>query len=233
MPSSTRTTVAALAAALSLASAAGAVTGSDPDGDAHPYAGAVVVDGSVRCSAVLVAPAVVATAAHCVSDGAVVDVAFDSKLDRASWTLHRGRAVVHPAYNGNGDDLAVVLLDAAAGIAPAALPAAGAVAGLSKGALVVSVGYGYSGRSADGSFLYDGLRRAGSSPVAGITKSALRLDTSEGGPCMGDSGGPQLVGDTVLSVTVSGSKTCDKKAEGLRLDTPSARGFLGRFVALP
>jgi hypothetical protein len=50
---------------------------------------------------------------------------------------------------------------------------------------------------------------------------------------MGDSGGPQLSGHTVLSVTSTGSKDCSGKAEGYRLDTPSAREFLSAFVALP
>ena len=61
----------------------------------------------------------------------------------------------------------------------------------------------------------------------------LGLSTSTAGPCMGDSGGPQLSGSTVLSVTSTGSKDCAGKAEGYRLDTPSARAFLGGFVTLP
>ena len=50
---------------------------------------------------------------------------------------------------------------------------------------------------------------------------------------MGDSGGPQLAGDTVLSVTSTGSKDCSGKAEGYRLDTASARSFLAGFVTVP
>jgi hypothetical protein len=50
---------------------------------------------------------------------------------------------------------------------------------------------------------------------------------------MGDSGGPQLDGDTVLSLTSTGSKDCSGKAEAYRLDTAAARAFLGDFVALP
>jgi len=235
LDTSIRIALAALAAALALVSAAGAVTGSTPDGDAHPYVGALVVDAAVRCSGVLVSPTVFATAAHCVAGlpaTARVEVTFDPAIDRSSWALVAGTPYVHPAYNGNGDDLAVVVLERPAAVAPATLPAAGAAAGL-RGAAVTSVGYGYSGRDASGAWLYDGLRRAAVSPVIGVTKTSLRLDTSSAGPCMGDSGGPQLVGDTVVSVTTGGSKTCDKKAETLRLDTPSARAFLGGFVPLP
>ena len=66
-----------------------------------------------------------------------------------------------------------------------------------------------------------------------VSKATLGLSTSAGGPCLGDSGGPQLAGSTVLSITSGGSKDCAGKAEGYRLDTASARAFLSDFVALP
>ena len=72
--------IAALAAALVVVSTAAAITGGGVDGNAHPYVGALVADGSVQCSGVLVAPRVFATAGHCAADGARVFVSFDSKL---------------------------------------------------------------------------------------------------------------------------------------------------------
>ena len=221
--------IAALAVALVTVSTAAAITGGGVDGDAHPYVGALVVDGSVQCSGVLVAPTVFATAGHCGVDGSRVAVSFDSKLD-SGWSLVAGTLEVD---SSKGADLAVVVLDAPASVAPATLPAAGAAGSLGKEASVTSVGYGYSSRAADGSFVYDGYRHAASSPVTKVSKSMVGLSTSTAGPCMGDSGGPQLAGSTVLSVTSSGSKDCAGKAEGYRLDTPSARAFLGGFVALP
>ena len=221
--------IAALAVALVTVSTAAAITGGGVDGDAHPYVGALIVDGSVQCSGVLVAPTVFATAGHCGADGSRVSISFDSKLDDG-WSLLHGTLEVDAA---KGADLAVVVLDAPAGVAPATLSAAGAAGLLGKGAFVTSVGYGYSSRAADGSFVYDGFRHAASSPVTKVSKSMLGLSTSTAGPCMGDSGGPQLSGSTVLSVTSTGSKDCAGKAEGYRLDTPSARAFLGGFVTLP
>ena len=221
--------IAALAVALVTVSTAAAITGGGVDGDAHPYVGALVVDGSVQCSGVLVAPTVFATAGHCGVDGSRVSVSFDSKLD-AGWSLLDGTLEVDPA---KGSDLAVVVLDAPAGVLPASLPAVGSADSLGKGALVTSVGYGYSSRAADGSFVYDGFRRAATSPVTKVFKSTLGLSTSTAGPCLGDSGGPQLSGSTVLSLTSTGSKDCAGKAEGYRLDTQSARAFLGGFVTLP
>lgn len=221
--------LAALVAALVTVSTAAAITGGSIDGDAHPYVGALVVNGSVECSGVLVAPAVFVTAGHCGADGSRVAVSLDSKLD-GGWSLLQGTLEVDPA---KGADLAVVVLDAPAGVGPASLPAAGSAGFLEKGALVTSVGYGYSSRTADGSFVYDGFRHAASSPVLRVAKRTLTISTSTAGPCMGDSGGPQLSGDTVVSVTSTGSKDCSGKAEGYRLDTPSARAFLAGFVALP
>lgn len=215
--------------ALTVATTALAVTGSTPDGNAHPYVGALVVDGAVQCSGVLIAPKIFATAGHCGADGSRVSVSFDSKLEEG-WNLLKGTLEVDHARNA---DLAVVVLDAPAGATPASLPAAGVVESLAKRSLVTSVGYGYSSRAADGSFVYDGLRRSAESPVEKVGKLTLTVSTREAGPCLGDSGGPQLAGDTVLSLTSAGSKDCSGKAEGYRLDTAPARAFLGGFVVLP
>jgi len=233
--SSSRIALALSALVLALTSSAGAVTGSVPDRETHPYVGALVVDGSVRCSGVLVDRSTFVTAAHCVSGlpaGAAIAATFDAAIDKTSWTLHVGVPHVHPGYKSNGNDIAAVVLAEPVDVAPAALPRAAGADGLA-GADVTSVGYGYHGVAADGSWLYDGLRRAADSPVVKVSKSSLRLDASVAGPCLGDSGGPQLVGDTVVSITTSGSKTCDKKVDSLRLDTFSVRTFLAGFVTLP
>lgn len=226
---SLRTVLVAALAALTVATTAFAVTGSTPDGDAHPYAGALLVDGAVQCSGVLIAPTIFATAGHCGADGSRVAVSFASRLDDGA-SLLGGTLEVDPAKKA---DLAVVVLDGPAPVAPASLPHAGAADALAKNAAVTSVGYGYSSRAADGSFVYDGLRRRADSPVKRVSRSTLVLSTRTAGPCLGDSGGPQLAGDTVLSLTSAGSKDCSGQAEGYRLDTASARVFLAGFVALP
>lgn len=226
---SLRVVLASAVAALVVASTALGVTGSTVDGDAHPYVGALVVDGTVRCSGVLVAPTVFATAGHCGVDGERVSVSFDEKLDDG-WSLQDGALHVDPARKA---DLAVVVLDAAAVPTPAGLPRSGAVDALARRTPVTSVGYGYSSLAADGSWVYDGYRRHADSPVKRSSRLFLTISTREAGPCMGDSGGPQLAGDTVLSLTSSGSKDCSGKAEGYRLDSAPARAFLGRFLPLP
>jgi hypothetical protein len=224
-----RTALVSLTAALAVVTSAAAITGSTPDGDAHPYVGALVVDGSVVCSGVLISPSVFATAGHCGTDGTRVAVSLDSTLDDG-WTLLAGTLEVDASRRS---DLAVVVLDAPAQVAPAALPNAGSVALLKRKDVITSVGYGYSAQAADGSWVSDGLRRVADSPVVDVTKKMLKFSTRNAGPCMGDSGGPQLSGNTVLSVTSGGPKDCTGRSEGYRVDTASARSFLSEFVPLP
>ena len=60
-----------------------------------------------------------------------------------------------------------------------------------------------------------------------------------GGTCYGDSGGPHFLhlagGETniVASITVTGDAPCKAMDRTYRVDTPTARAFLGQFVSLP
>jgi hypothetical protein len=215
-----------IAAALAASPASG-ITGGTID-TSHDYAGALVVDGSVACSGVLVSSTVFLTARHCVpGTGALVHVTFDERLDPSSWSLRSGVAHAHAT-----DDLAAVVLDdPVAELEPASLPAAGSSA---AAASVVAVGYGYHA-VAGGDFLYDGARRAATIEVKKATADVLVVgsSTKSGGVCFGDSGGPHLSGDTVLALTSAGHRRCHGPAEAYRLDTPSARSFLSTFVTLP
>jgi hypothetical protein len=130
--------------------AAHASTGGTPDGDTHPNVGLILFyapDGRFRCSATLVTPTVLVTAAHC-TDGTVgkVLVTFDSVIaeeppapfpaaadpsagyteaELADAGYLSGTAHTHPEYSDftdmrNWNDLGVVVLDEpVAGIAPA------------------------------------------------------------------------------------------------------------------
>jgi hypothetical protein len=74
--------LAALAVSLGTVGTAWAITGGELDGDAHPNVAMIVFyqpDGRFRCSATLVSPTVLVTAAHC-TDGVLgkTIVTFDS-----------------------------------------------------------------------------------------------------------------------------------------------------------
>jgi hypothetical protein len=76
-----------------------------------------------------------------------------------------------------------------------------------------------------------------------LTKAWLTLPmtapTGDGGTCYGDSGGPHFIHldgvetDIVASITVTGDAPCKATDKTYRMDTESARSFLGEYVELP
>jgi len=153
-------------------------------------------------------------------------------------------------------DLAVLVLDRPASelypdITPAPLPALGTLDAFATGTrqrYFTQVGYGlqreYDPPVAGGDFI-DFTRNFAISPLHKLTE--LRLETSgnpmdardTGGSCSGDSGGPAFLGDTIVGVhsygAINGNSACSVGSTNgaVRLDTTSARSFLGQFVALP
>ena len=67
----------------------------------------------------------------------------------------------------------------------------------------------------------------------------LSNNAHTGGTCSGDSGGPNFLGagatetNILAATTITGDTPCRSTNVDYRLDTPSARAFLGRFVTLP
>jgi hypothetical protein len=134
-----------------------------------------------------------------------------------------------------------------AGLTPLLLPPAGAltqaaVQGQLRGQSFINVGYG-SGASLKGgpSFPYDGLRNVSLSRFMALQPNWLGLlmntsATGQGGDCYGDSGGPKFLESdptTVLAIVVTGDTPCRATTWDYRLDTPSARAFLGEYLTLP
>ena len=238
-----------LAAALAAAPPAAAITNGTADGERHPNVGGLVnatqyADGTwLYCSGTLVSPTVFVTAAHCAGDGERVRVTFDTAYE-AGDRVHAGTFRADPLYSqvqSDTHDLAVVVLDRAVrGIAPAALPAAGSLSGLSATQTFTSVGYGaYEVANGGRDYLYDDVRMVAVGTLNAINPTWLRISmnaaTGNGGTCYGDSGGPNFLGTsgTLAAVTVTGDAVCRSTNVVYRLDTPSARGFLRAYVPLP
>ncbi len=210
------------------------------------------------CSGTLIAADVFLTAGHCTSfldDIGISDVwvTFAPEFDEdaaAPSGMIPGTYVTHPDFGSGGasdpHDLAVVLLDSAPGGTPAVLPAAGLLDDLKashelRGATFTIVGYGVVREDKTGgphSLFFDGVRRFASQSYRSLQGAWLSLSqqpsTGDGGTCFGDSGGPHFLGDSnlLVSITVTGDAQCRAADKSYRLDTASARDFLGQFVDL-
>jgi secreted trypsin-like serine protease len=244
-------TIAASLAALIAASPAAAITNGTADGKRHPNVGGLVSptqfsDGAwLYCSGTLISPTVFLTAAHCAEDGERVGVTFDTAY-QAGDRVHYGTFEADPLYSqrqSDPHDIAVVVLDEAVrGITPARLPTAGSLSKLSGSQKFTSVGYGaYEVTRGPGGhqFLYDDVRMMATGTLGATNPSWLRISmnpsTGNGGTCYGDSGGPNFLGTSqiVAAITITGDAVCRSTNVTYRLDTESARAFLGQYVALP
>ena len=126
------------------------------------------------------------------------------------------------------------------------LPAAGLLDDLKvshelQGAAFTIVGYGVVREDKTGgphALFFDGVRRFATQSYRSLQGAWLSLSqqpsTGDGGTCFGDSGGPHFLGDSnlLVSITVTGDAQCRAPDRSYRLDTASARDFLGQFVDL-
>jgi hypothetical protein len=155
----------------------------------------------------------------------------------------------------HANDIAVIVLDdEVAGIRPASLPRAGLLDQMAKdgelqGQRFTVVGYGtteFTHEPGSGAPVFGdyGTRRYAVSSFSALNQGFLRLSinpsTGDSGACYGDSGGPNFLGagdsETDVTVAIGGLKgdwRCRAMNSTYRLDTPSARAFLGQFVRLP
>jgi hypothetical protein len=246
----------ATAALLMFATTAAGVVYGEPDGNRHPNVGALLApeaysDGTwVSCSGTLISPTVFLTAAHCDWGLSRMAVTFDSSYDPDTGKEYWGTWYADPAYTGaqsDPHDLAVVVFDKPVkGITPALLPTAVSLANLPSNQSFTSVGYGAQSVTIDKgpTFHYADVRFVATSyHLNAINQSWLRISMNptrgDGGTCYGDSGGPNFLGagaqetNIVAAITVTGDFMCRATNVVYRLDTESARSFLGQFVQLP
>lgn len=247
---------ACVVAATAAAGAALAITNGGLDGNGHPEVGALLApqaysDGTwVTCSGTLISPTVFLTAAHCDQGVSRVAVTFDTDYKAATGKTYWGTWHADPSYDqaqSDPNDLAVVVFSKPVkGITPALLPAAGSLSSLGQGDPITSVGYGAQSvtmGAGGATFHYADTRFVASGTINTVTPSWVRASMNpakgDGGTCYGDSGGPNFLGAgssetrILAATTITGDAVCRATNVDYRLDTPSARSFLGEYVKLP
>lgn len=240
-----------------------AIIGGQPDGNGHPYVGAIDVRPTGRripCTGTLISPTVFLTAGHCThffdEKGLTqARVTFDSVFSDSA-QFYTGTVHTNPLYipfmtgsqSDPGDFGVIVFSVPVIGITPASLPTLGLLDQLGPQDLrntnFPTVGYGITrllgGSNGGGQPDIDrnsaGTRMIANQSFFSLADAWLRLSMlDDGRVCTGDSGAPNFLGDTdlVVAIGIGGDFACEAMDAALRLDTPSARDFLGQFVVLP
>jgi hypothetical protein len=78
-----------------------------------------------------------------------------------------------------------------------------------------------------------GTKRSGTSTIAEVTDSTLRLTASPSLSCIGDSGGPILLGEHLVAVVRSGDPACAQFTMGSRVTPQLIDEFITPFITPP
>lgn len=191
-----------------------------------------------HCSGTLIAPRIVLTAAHCVTDAAFPDqleVLFGASVSTPeAWVRRVSHAELHPSYRrrGVGLDLALLVLQEAVdpgSVPPLPLDFQQRIA-VTVGAVVTVVGFGQS----DAQDAAPGHKRSGTARVAAVQDQSFRIVKGPALTCHGDSGGPVLMAaegqELVVGIATAGDPGCLDYGDNLRVEA-SLQTFLAPFLA--
>jgi secreted trypsin-like serine protease len=248
-----------LAAALSLAACAGADADDSTDVDTDSIIGGTNDNGDPAvvalfahapgdnagfiCTATVISPTVLLTAAHCVDPastgpGLVTDVVFspDFNTAPASSIVRAKETHFDPAFDvndlGNSHDIAVVILPSPTSIAPKPINRAPITNALLNRSVRI-VGYGSNTHANAGA----GRKRQTTTTLKAFDANLLRIGTSSRQTCHGDSGGPAFMTingvETIVGVTsfgndVSETLVCINGGFDTRVDRFT--GFVDQFL---
>jgi secreted trypsin-like serine protease len=237
---------------------AGAITGGQVDGGAHPYVGLMVAydgDGNIMwlCSGTLMSPKVFVTAGHCTDGVTTASVYFEPGPVHQADVHFDGTPVTPDDFAFPSHDLGVVLLAGTGdpmgiyGVLPQEnqLDLLKTQRGHQDGTFT-TVGYGMEKSFPPAASWKDVslLTRMNAAPhltqidggQAGDFGMVLSNNARTGGACFGDSGGPNFVGDSnvVAGITSAlANSTCAGTTLVFRLDRSWALAWLATFGLAP
>ena len=162
----------------------------------------------LTCSATVIAPQAVLTAAHCVKSADLPDVVDGNGVHHTAVAKF-----VHPGFDATtlDHDLALIVVDPPLAIAP--LPYATTL-DAAVGDMFEVIGYGWT-VAGDTSVP---ARRTGTSQLTAIDPLQLHSVAAPNQTCEGDSGGPALFAGQIIGVASSGDPMCVQFAQHTRVD---------------
>lgn len=197
-----------------LAAGLASIVGGSPAPDEHAVVGLtrhpVSCEPSVAidCTATLVAPRVVVTAAHCL--GFDPPNVYDVFFEGTTIPVVGGHA--HPDYDPTtfAHDIAVLLLASDAPVAPMPMR----IEALPDLTEVTIVGYGVT----DTATPMTGVRSSGIARVTALGDDSIDLAPGPAIACAGDSGGPVISNGELIGVISHGDAVCMQTGHAWRVD---------------
>ena len=203
----------------STASTQQAITNGEDD-NADPAVVALLLNGKIFCTGVLVSPSIVATAAHCISPTPPDQVYFGSKPSTKKGSfIAVTNTKIHPDFDEETlvNDIAVIGLASKAPVAP--LPVLKTAFDDSfNGMAIRIVGFGATAGGEQTNL----RKRTGDTTINTFGDDEFRLQPKPSQTCNGDSGGPALAmidgEETVVGIASSGDSECSTYGRHIRID---------------